>query len=75
MHKTRTIDSHVKRYAYIDVSQIYKETGTSSNGLTNEQVEQSKKKYGSNSFSAHKKDNTGSRNIFSITRTQEYIRQ
>lgn len=56
MHKTRTIDSHVKRYAYIDVSQIYKETGTSSNGLTNEQVEQSKKKYGSNSFSAHKKD-------------------
>ena len=56
MPKTTLIDCCAKKYAYREVSQIYRELGASQEGLSPEQVEVMREKYGRNSFSKQKND-------------------
>lgn len=58
MPKTTLIDCCAKKYAYREVSQIYRELGVSQEGLSPEQVEEMREKYGRNSFSKQKNDTT-----------------
>ena len=58
MPKTTLIDCCAKKYAYREVSQIYRELGVSQEGLSPEQVEVMREKYGRNSFSKQKNDTT-----------------
>ena len=56
MPKTTLFDSRIKKYAYREIEDIYKELGVSSDGLTSEQVEIMREKYGSNTFAGQKND-------------------
>ena len=56
MPKTTQIDCCIKKYAYREVSQICRELGITQDGLSQEQVEQMREKYGVNSFSRQKSD-------------------
>ena len=56
MPKTTLIDCCIKKYAYREVSQIYQELGVSQEGLSSEQVQIMREKYGINRFSRQKND-------------------
>ena len=56
MPKTTQIDCCIKKYAYREVSQICRELGITQDGLSQEQIEQMREKYGVNSFSRQKND-------------------
>ena len=56
MSKTTLFDSRIKRYAYREAAQIYKEIGASPDGLSREQVEEMREQYGANSFAERKND-------------------
>ena len=55
MPKT-SINCRIKKYAYCDIEQIYKEIDTSPNGLTYDRIKVKRNQYGSNSFT--KNDDT-----------------
>ena len=55
MPKT-SINCRIKKYAYCDIEQIYKEIDASPNGLTYNQIKVKRNQYGSNSFT--KNDDT-----------------
>lgn len=56
MPKTTLIDCRIKKYAYREVSQIYQELDVSQEGLSQEQVDVMRERYGTNSFSQRKND-------------------
>ena len=56
MSKTTLIDCCIKKYAYREISEIYKEIGASPQGLFPEQVDGMRWRYGENSFAKRKKD-------------------
>ena len=56
MSKTTLIDSRIRKYAYREISQIYQDIGASPDGLSHEQVEAMREKYGANSFTERKND-------------------
>ena len=56
MSKTTLIDSRIRKYAYREISQIYQDIGASPDGLSHEQVEAMREKYGENSFAERKND-------------------
>ena len=56
MPKPTLIDCCIKKYAYREVSQIYQELGVSQEGLSSEQVEIMREKYGINRFPGQKND-------------------
>ena len=56
MSKTTLFDSRIKKYAYREASQIYQDIGASSDGLSHEQVEVMREKYGANCFAGRKND-------------------
>ena len=56
MPKTTLIDCCIKKYAYREVSQIYRELEISGEGLSQSQVELMREKYGINSFSQRRND-------------------
>ena len=56
MSKTTLFDSRIKKYAYREVTQLYGELGSSPAGLSPEQVEKQREKYGSNRFGSHRSD-------------------
>ena len=56
MPKPTLIDCCIKKYAYREVSQIYQELGASQEGLSSEQVQIMREKYGINRFSRQKND-------------------
>ena len=58
MSKTILFDSSIKKYAYREASQIYQDIGASPDGLSYEQVEAMREKYGENSFAERKNDTT-----------------
>lgn len=58
MSKTILFDSRIKKYAYREASEIYRDIGASPNGLSGEQVEAMREKYGANSFADRKNDTT-----------------
>ena len=45
--KTTLLDSRIKKYTYREAAQIYRDIGASSDGLSREQVETMREKYGS----------------------------
>ena len=55
MPKT-SINSRIKKYAYCDIEQIYKEIDASPDGLSYDQIKVKRNQYGSNSFT--KNDDT-----------------
>ena len=56
MSKTTLFDSRIKKYAYREVTQLYGELGSSPAGLSPEQVEKQREKYGSNRFGSRRSD-------------------
>lgn len=56
MSRTTLFDSRIKKYAYCEAEQIYRELGASPDGLSSAQAEAMRKRYGSNSFAARKND-------------------
>jgi Mg2+-importing ATPase len=56
--KTTLFDSRIKKYAYREASQIYQDIEASPDGLSHEQVEAMREKYGANSFAERKNDTT-----------------
>lgn len=56
MSRTTLFDSRIKKYAYRESAQIYKEIGASPDGLSREQVEEMREQYGANSFAERKND-------------------
>ena len=56
MPKATLIDCCIKKYAYRDVSQIYRELEISQEGVSQAQVERMRERYGVNSFSKKKND-------------------
>ena len=56
MSKATLMDCCIKKYAYKEISQIYKEIGVSPDGLSQTQIESMREKYGINSFSGRKND-------------------
>lgn len=58
MSKTTLFNSRIKKYAYREVSEIYQDIGASPNGLSGEQVDAMREKYGTNSFAERKNDTT-----------------
>lgn len=56
MSKTTLFDSRIKKYAYREPAQIYKDIGASPDGLSREQVEVMREKFGANSFAGRKND-------------------
>ena len=62
MSKTTLFDSRIKKYAYREASQIYQDIGVSSDGLSHEQVEAMREKYGV-SLSADRKNDTTIRRL------------
>ena len=58
MSKTTLFDSRIKKYAYREASEIYRDIGASPDGLSSEQVEAMREKYGANSFTERKNDTT-----------------
>lgn len=58
MSQSTLFDSRIKKYAYREAEEIYREIGTSKDGLSGEQVEMMQQRYGANSFTTQKKDTT-----------------
>lgn len=56
MNKTSVFNSHIRKFAYYDLEEIYNEFQTTSNGISINNVENMKKKYGANSISGKKED-------------------
>ena len=56
MSKATLFDSRIKKYAYCDPLEIYRDIGASPDGLTIEQIESMREKYGKNSFNERKND-------------------
>lgn len=56
MSKTTLFDSRIRKYAYREPAQIYKDIGSSPDGLSHEQVDTMREKYGANSFAGRKSD-------------------
>ena len=56
MSKTTLFDSRIKKYAYREAAQLYGELGSSPAGLSPEQVEKQREKYGSNRFGSRRSD-------------------
>lgn len=56
MSKATLMDCCIKKYAYKEISQIYRELGASSDGLSQTQIESMREMYGVNSFSGRKND-------------------
>lgn len=56
MSKATLMDCCIKKYAYKEISQIYREIGASPDGLSQTQIESMGEKYGVNSFSGRKND-------------------
>ena len=56
MSKTTLFDSRIKKYAYREAAQLYGELGSSPAGLSPEQVEKQREKYGSNRFGSRSSD-------------------
>ena len=56
MSKTTLFDSRIKKYAYREAAQLYGELGSSPAGLSPEQVERQREKYGSNCFGSRSSD-------------------
>ena len=56
MSKTTLFDSRIKKYAYREAAQLYRELGTSPTGLSPEQVERQREEYGSNRFGSRRSD-------------------
>ena len=56
MSKTTLFDSRIKKYAYREAAQLYGELGRSTVGLSPEQVERQRQKYGSNCFGSRSSD-------------------
>ena len=54
MSKTTLLNSHIKKYAYREVLEIYEELGTSPVGLSAAQVAEMRARYGANVFSGEK---------------------
>ena len=61
MSKTTLFDSRIRKYAYREAAQIYKDIGASPDGLSTEQVDAMQEKYGANSFAGRKRKCRGSR--------------
>ncbi len=58
MSRTTLFDSRIKKYAYCEASEIYRDFGTSAEGLSGSQVEDMRERYGENSFAEKKNDAT-----------------
>ena len=58
MSKATLFDSRIKKYAYCEPSEIYRDIGASPDGLPIEQIESMREKYGKNSFNERKNDTT-----------------
>ena len=56
MAKATLMDCCIKKYAYKEISQIYRELGASPDGLSQTQIESMREMYGVNSFSGRKND-------------------
>ena len=56
MAKATLMDCCIKKYAYKEISQIYRELGVSPDGLSQTQIESMREMYGVNSFSGRKND-------------------
>ena len=56
MSKATLFDSRIKQYAHREAAQIYRDIGASPDGLSAEQVEAMREKYGANSFAGRKDD-------------------
>ena len=56
MSRTTLFDSRIKKYAYCEAEQIYRELASSPDGQSSAQAEAMRKRYGSNSFTARKND-------------------
>ena len=56
MSKTTRFDYHIRKYAYQETAQIYREIGASPDGLSWKQVEEMRERYGRNSFAERKND-------------------
>lgn len=50
-----TVRQSYQKYAYYEAEEIYREIGTSKDGLTGEQVEMMQQRYGVNSFITKKR--------------------
>lgn len=50
MSKATLFDSRIKKYAYREASEIYRDIGASPDGLPIEQIEAMREKYGVNGF-------------------------
>lgn len=61
MSKTTLLDSRIKKYAYREASEIYRDIGASSDGLSSKQVETMRERYGTNSFTERNNDTTAHR--------------
>lgn len=58
LSKATLFDSRIKKYAYCKPPEIYRDLGTSALGLSKEQVDAMRKRYGKNSFQERKTDTT-----------------
>ena len=58
MSKATLFDNHIKKYAYCKPPEIYRDLGTSVLGLSKEQVDAMRERYGKNSFQERKTDTT-----------------
>ena len=58
MPKMILLDSRIKKYAYREVSEIYRDLGSSPDGLSREQVQAMRERYGSNRFTGQRTDTT-----------------
>ena len=56
MPKSTLFDSRIKKYAYYEAEEIYREIGVSKDGLSQRQVEAMREKYGGNSFTERRND-------------------
>ena len=58
MSKATLFDSRIKKYSYCKPPEICRDLGTSALGLSKEQVEDMRERYGKNSFQERKTDTT-----------------
>lgn len=58
MSKATLFDNRIKKYAYCKPPEIYRDLGTSALGLSKEQVDVMRERYGKNSFQERKTDTT-----------------
>ena len=61
MSKKSMFDNPIKKYAYYEVPEIYQALETSPDGLSHEQVEEMRQKYGRNCLSGQKNDTVARR--------------